>query len=108
MRRIQLKEARIDMILASDAVNAQQMLLLKKGVCLTAENLRMLKSWGVEHLYVEFPGDDAEEDVRAPATIIDLEQEILSRFTMPAESLILSEICRVAAKIIHERADLKE
>jgi hypothetical protein len=96
------------MILASDAVNAQQMLLLKKGVCLTAENLRMLKSWGVAHLYVESPGHDDEEDFRAPATIIDLEQEILSRLTVPDGNPIVSEICRVAAEIIHERAILKE
>ena len=48
MRRIQLKEAQVDMILAADIDNAQQMLLLKKGTCLTAKNLRMLKSWGID------------------------------------------------------------
>jgi len=108
VRRIQLKEAQIDMILAADAVNAQQMLLLKKGVRLTAENLHMLKSWGIEHLTVEFPGNDVAENVRAPVTIIDLEQEILSRFAVPAGNAIVFEICRVAAGILHERAALKE
>jgi len=105
---IHLAEAQVDMVLAADAVNAQQMLLLKKGACLSAQNLRMLKSWGIERLYVELPGDEGPPKVQPPKTIIDLEQEIRSCFTAPVESTIVSEICRVAAEIIHGRAALKE
>ena len=46
MRRILLKEACAGMSLATDAVNAQQMLLLKKGTALTEKSLQMLKSLG--------------------------------------------------------------
>ena len=48
MRPILLKDACAGMSLAADAVNGQQMLLLKKGTALTEKSLQMLKSWGVE------------------------------------------------------------
>jgi len=108
VRCIPLNEAQVEMILAADALNAEQMLLLKKGTCLSAENLRMLKSWGIGRLCVESPADEKNENVKTPETIIDLEQEILSRFTSSVESTMVAEVCRVAAKIIHERDPLKE
>ena len=108
MQYIQLKEVQVDMILAADVDNAQQMLLLRKGTCLTAQNLRMLKSWGIDRLYVELPTNDDADSAQTPENLIDLEQQILSRFTGPVENPIVSEICRVAAEIIHERMSLKE
>ena len=109
MRYIQLKEVQVDMILAADVANAQQMLPLRKGTCLTAQNLRMLKSWGIDRLYVALPtNDDTDSSAPTPENLIDIEQKILSRFTGPAENPIVSEICRVAAEIIHERMSLKE
>ena len=108
MRCIQLKEAQVDMILAADIDNAQQMLLLKKGTCLTAKNLRMLKSWGIDRLYVELPANDDADNAQTPENLIDLERQILSRFTGSAENPIISEICHVAAEIIHDRMPLKE
>lgn len=108
MRCIHLREAQMGMVLAADVLNAQQMLLLEEGVCLSSQNLRMLKSWGIERLYVESPGDVDSVSVKIPETVIDLEREIRSRFTGPAEGTIVSELCRVAADILHERAALKE
>ena len=61
MHRIRLNEAQADMILAADVANAQQMLLLKKGARLTPQHLRMLKSWGVDCLYVQVPVEDKAE-----------------------------------------------
>lgn len=108
MRCIRLKEAQVDMVLAADVGNAQQMLLLKKGTGLTAQNLRMLKSWGIDRLYVELPANDDGHDAQAPEKLIDLEHQIRSRFTGPVENPIISEICHVAAEIIHDRMSRKE
>ena len=108
MRCIPLREAQVDMVLAADIVNSQEMLLLKRGVSLSAQNLRMLKSWGIEHLSVELPGDDGAEDAQAQATIIDLENEILSRFIASSQNPVVREIGRVAAKIVHDRMPLRE
>jgi hypothetical protein len=108
VRRIQLQEAQVDMILAADVDNAQQMLLLEKGTCLTAKNLRMLKSWGIDRLYVELPANTDVDSDKPTGNFIDLEQELLSRFTGSVESPIVQEICRVAAEIIHERRARQE
>ena len=108
MRCIHMKEAQVDMILAADVHHAQQMVLLKKGTCLTAQNLRMLKSWGIDRFYVELPANDDAGSAQTLENLIDLEQQILSRFTGPVENPIILEICRVAAEIIHDRMPLKE
>jgi hypothetical protein len=95
------------MVLSADAVNAQQMLLLKNGVRLTEQNLRMLKSWGVESLYVQLPDEDGADGSDAPANNIDLEQETRARFKGASANPIVAEICRVAAEIVHARRDLE-
>ena len=104
MPRILLKEAQPGMSLAADALNAQQMLLLKKGVLLTEKNLRILKSWGVETIAVE---QSNPEDTKAPCPSDnnndDVEQAILAQFADTIDNSIMAEICRVAAGIVHER-----
>lgn len=104
MPRILLKEAQAGMSLAADALNAQQMLLLKKGVLLTEKNLRILKSWGVETIAVE---DSNPEDTEATSPPNDnndhVEQVILAQFADTIDNSIMAEICRVAAGIVYER-----
>jgi len=105
MRRILLKEAGIGMSLAVDAVNTQQMLLLKKGVLLTENNLRMLKSWGVETIAVEDSNPENTEATSPPAkNSDDIEHAILSQFGDTTDNPIMAEICCVAAGIVHERS----
>jgi hypothetical protein len=106
--RIGLKEARVDMVLAADAFNAQQMLLLAEGTRLTAQNLRMLKSWGVDHIHVHWPNDDDDVGFRRSANHIDLEQETLARYRDGSPPPAVAEICRVAAEIVHARRHPKE
>jgi len=104
MRRILLKEAGIGMSLAVDAVNTQQMLLLKKGVLLTENNLRMLKSWGVETISVEDSNiEDTEETCLSDNNNDDVEQVILAQFADTIENPIMAEICHVAAGIVYDR-----
>lgn len=107
MHRLRLNEAQADMILAADVANAQQMLLLKKGTRLTPQHLRMLKSWGVDSLYVQVPAADKGDDAKTTANTTELELETRMRFMDPADTPIAAEICRVAAEIIHARLHLK-
>lgn len=103
MHRIRLNEAQADMILAADVANAQQMLLLKKGARLTPQHLRMLKSWGVDGLYVQVPVEDKAVDPETGANTTELESETRMRFMDDAATPIAAEISRVAAEIIHAR-----
>jgi hypothetical protein len=105
MPRILLKEAQPGMSLAADALNAQQMLLLKKGVLLTEKSLSILKSWGVETIAVEDSNPENTEATSPPANNSDdIEHAILSQFGDTTDNPIMAEICCVAAGIVHERS----
>lgn len=103
MRRIPLNEASAGMSLAADAVNAQQMLLLKKGTALTEKSLQMLKSWGVETVCIaQSETEDSQTPGPADSSAV-IQEELLSQFADTIENPIMAEICRVAAEIVHER-----
>ena len=103
MRRILLKEACAGMSLATDAVNAQQMLLLKKGTALTEKSLQMLKSWGVETVCIAQSETEDSETPGPADNSAAVQEELLSQFADTVENPIMAEICRVAAEIVHER-----
>jgi len=103
MRRILLKEASAGMSLAADAVNAQQMLLLKKGTALTEKNLQMLKSWGVETVCIaQSETENSETSIPADNSAA-VQEELLKQFADTIENPIMVEICRVAADIVNQR-----
>ncbi len=105
MRRILVKDAQVGMTLAQDAVNAQQMLLLKKGASLTEKTLRMFKSWGVETIWVQQSATDegiVENDRNHRA---DVEETLRRRFGDTIENPIMSEMCRVTAEIVSIRSN---
>ena len=104
MQRILVKDAQVGMTLAEDAVNAQQMLLLKKGAPLTEKTLRMFKSWGVETICVQqSTGENPSEEDKLRHHG-DVEKNILERFGDSIEDPVMAEICRVTAEIIHSRS----
>ncbi len=107
-RRIALSEAQPGMTLAADAVNAQQMLLLKKGAELTGNSLRTLKSWGVEVVWVSQPEADAERTAYAAEGRPDQEQAIKHRFGDTLADPIMETICRSAIQIVSERQAMEE
>lgn len=103
MRRIPLNDARVGMLLAADAVNAQQMLLLKKGAVLTENSLHMLKSWGVEAVWIA-QEDTADSRVKCPSVSRDDPvEDMSSRFGDTLEDPIMVEICRSATRIVSQR-----
>lgn len=103
MRRISLKEARIGMTLEADVVNAQKMLLLKKGAILSGKNLRMLKSWGVETLPIKrSEGENADTlDIKDNGS--GPEEVVASRFGNTTDNPVMAEIRRIASAIVNER-----
>lgn len=107
MQQIPLVDARPDMILAFDVLNGQQMLLLKKGACLNAKNIKMLKSWGISVIKIEsgpvLKMDDAVSDRTAILDAIEARMKI--KFGKTADNEVMHEIRRVAANIIIGRLD---
>ena len=108
MHRIPLAEAQPGMALAAGAVNAQQMLLLKKGAELTEKSLHMLKSWGVDAVWVAHPEGEAERAPCPTDDCRDIQQEITARFGDTLADPIMEAICRSAIQIVSERQAMEE
>jgi hypothetical protein len=105
MQRIPLVDAEPDMILATDAVNDQQMLLLKKGMALNAKNIKMLKAWGVSVINIE-AGPDVEPNLEIAdrtKALADIEIRMLKKFEPMNDDEVMHEICRVATDIVTGR-----
>jgi len=69
--RIPIDKAEPGMEVAVDVMNVNDMLLVPKGAVLTARQIRLLKTWGVESLPVV--GDEAKADGAA----VEMPSEIL-------------------------------
>jgi hypothetical protein len=53
VKKITVAEVESGMVLAREVVSAQGMILLDKGVCLSAAQIATLRKWGILHLYVQ-------------------------------------------------------
>ena len=105
MREITLVDARSDMILAADVVHDHQRLLLRKGVALNDQNIKVLKSWGVTRVKVTSDavpqGGAATAD---PAALMEsIENRLQHKFGPADGDEIRGEIQRVATQIIIAR-----
>ncbi len=90
------------MTLASDLVNDQQMLLLKKRVRLNAKNIKMLKSWGIAFIEIESESvpETAMEASDRNMNLATLEDRMAKKFGQWDENDVMLEIRRVATDII--------
>ena len=105
MQRISLHDAQPGMVLAADVVNAQQMLLLKKGAQLSDANIKILKSWGVTNLAVAQPQGAAQTSA-SPGAESCLENIVAAaaiKFADVDDDPVTAEIRRVAIGIIAAR-----
>ena len=103
MINVPVSKAQAGMTLAKDAVNAQQMLLLKKGSVLSEKSLRMLKSWGVEVICIQASDADDPDSNRSPSAHTDIADEMAVRFGDTIENPVMAEICKAAIEIVHQR-----
>jgi hypothetical protein len=105
MQRISLHDAQPGMTLMEDVTNAQQMLLLKKGAILTADNIKILKSWGVSRLKVEAPVAPDEDPAlnSAASPFASIAEVTALKFAEVDDDPIMVEIRRVAVEIIAAR-----
>ncbi len=105
MREITVVDARSDMVLAADVVHDHQRLLLRKGVALNDQNIKILKSWGVTRIKVHT--DPNLEDGAAtpdPALLMEsIETRMRHKFGPIDGDEIRNEIRRVATRIIIAR-----
>ena len=84
MPKVNSSALQVDMKVESDVRNADGMLLIPAGCCLTERHLTILESWGVTEIEVAVPeGMDVVADPLAklaPETLERLRAEASSRF----------------------------
>jgi len=69
---LELDDVRAGMVLAADAAHMTGRVLLRKGVCLTDEHLRIFRQWGVTAVAIE--GVEAPAGIEARLEQLDPER----------------------------------
>ena len=87
-------------VLAAPVRNHQGLMLLKAGTRISADNLRMLKSWGVTQVSVEGggKGEIAPEGETARAQVTADENRIREKFSQAGENPVMERIMEVAIR----------
>jgi len=99
MIKCNLNELKQGMILAKEVCNFQNVLLLKKGSELKRENIRILKCWGIAHVYIE--GEDKEHHEAYLENDYEIKKrakKISDKFSGVLDNKIMVEILRIAEK----------
>jgi len=110
MISLKLDELRRSMILAKPAHNLQGVLLLDQGTELTEKNIWILKSWGVNQVWVEGGSEEEKEKDVEPEKEMKyaIQKELKEKFSEVLDDQVMVEILRVASKQLEKRFLEKE
>lgn len=103
-----LDELQAGMVLAADAEHVSGRVLLRKGVCLNDDHLRIFRQWGVTAVDIEGiaarPGVEAQLEQRDPERLARLRERLQVRFRhADMQQPVIAELMRWC--IEHESAD---
>jgi hypothetical protein len=110
MHQIDLNKAKPGMTLAKSVSTLQDQLLLKPDVRLTEKNIHILKSWGIQEIWIdEEAGEgaagsmDPENKLRA-----SIDEALRAKFSVTLSDPLMAEILRIAGNILENRVMKKE
>ena len=105
MHLIDLDKAKPGMTLAKSVCTLQDRLLLKSDVRLTEKNIHILKSWGIQEIWVvDAVGDNTvagmnpENELRA-----SIDQALRAKFSETTADPLMQEIMRIAGDLLEKR-----
>jgi hypothetical protein len=106
MNAVSISELKPGMALAKSVYDFHDVLLLKAGVALTEQNIRLLKSWGISKVWVG--GDVASQPVKRDPQREKLIQATIDRylqdkFAEVLEDPIMVDIMNAAGQLITDR-----
>lgn len=111
MALLALDELQAGMVLAADAQHLTGRVLLRKGVCLTTDHLRIFRQWGV--ISVDIEGVDAPASIaermqqRDPERLALLRERLQQRFRhADAQHPVVAELMGWCLE--HEAGDVAE
>lgn len=110
MHLIDLEKAEPGMMLAKSVYTLQEVLLLKPDVRLTEKNIHILKSWGINEIWIDDAAGDGvvgrmETEHERRTSIND---ELRTKFSETLPDPLMEEILRVAGDLLEKRLLKKE
>jgi hypothetical protein len=97
---LRLDELKPGMILAEPVYNQQELLLLEKGTALTKKRIWMLKTWGLEQVYIKGKpgGENKSDNPPGMDTKEAIEKELKEKFADVAGDPVMAEIMKAAGR----------
>jgi len=101
-----LKDLKPGMVLSTPVHNFHGILLLSKGTKLTQKNIRILKSWGVNHIGVAGRSKKDRKKATVPdkATKRSVQANLTKKFSDVLDDKVMVEIMRVAGNRLKKRS----
>ncbi len=110
MLLINLDEAKPGMVLVKPVYTLQDVLLLKSGVQLSEKNIHVLRSWGIQEIWVEGVSDESRsERVKQENELRDsIDKALRLKFSESLPDPVMEEIMRIAGNLLERRFLEKE
>jgi hypothetical protein len=110
MHLIDLNKARPGMTLAKSVSTLQDQLLLKPDVRLTEKNIHILKSWGIQEIWiVEEVGEGADVSMDSENKLrTSIDEALRAKFSETLSDPLMEEILRIAGNLLEKRLLAKE
>ena len=107
---LNLDELRSSMILAKPVYNLQGALLLDLGTKLNEKKIWIMKSWGVDQVWVEGESkEEKEKDIEPEKEMkYAIQEELREKFSEVLDNRVMVEIMRVALKQLEKRFQQKQ
>jgi hypothetical protein len=110
MHLIDLNKAKPGMTLAKSVSTLQDQLLLKSDVRLTEKNIHILKSWGIQEIWIdEEAGESAAASMDSGNELrASIDEALRAKFSETLSDPLMEEILRIAGNLLEKRLLTKE
>jgi hypothetical protein len=110
MHLIELNIAKPGMTLAKSVSTLQDQLLLKPDVRLTEKNIHILKSWGIQEIWIDEEAGESAAGSMDPGNELRaaIDEALRAKFSGTLSDPLMEEILRIAGNLLEKRLLSKE
>jgi hypothetical protein len=105
MASLKLQQLALGLIVAKPVYNLHGLLLLNEGTILNEKNIVMLKTWGVNQIWIEaMEGTENNKKLQPTEALkLKIEKTLAEKFSEELENPIMVEIMRVAKNLLQQK-----
>ena len=105
MIRLKIDELKPGMIVARSVYNQQELLLLENDTPLTKKRIWMLKTWGIDDIFVKGKSKSSGETVfeTESETRETIDRELKAKFADVSDDPVMVEIMKAASRQLQKR-----